>query len=147
MSRHQCGPAWHLSSTRPGSWTSPWRSCSARERCISGKSRVLSAEGNTERWSVRVIVEQEIVQQEMSEVQVKNCGCLRGLSAPPPPKQESAMACWSSLPSLQVQETACCTPLPHRIPHCCSPSTAIYGAAHARPQSQELVLPPPGKQS
>lgn len=85
MSRRQCGPAWHLSSMRPGSWTSPWRSCSARERCISGKSRVLSAEGNTKRWSVRVIVEQEIVQQEISEVQVKNCGCLRGLSAPPPP--------------------------------------------------------------
>lgn len=41
--------------------------------------------GNTEGWSVTVIVEKEIVQQEISDMQVKNCGCSLGLSAPPPP--------------------------------------------------------------
>lgn len=81
----QGGPACDMSSMHPGSWTSPWRSCPSRGQCIFGKSRALSAKGKREGLSGRVTVKKNIVQQEMADVQVRNCGCLAGLSDAPQP--------------------------------------------------------------
>lgn len=70
------GPARPMSSMCPGSWTSPWRSCPTRGQCISGKSRVHSAKGKQERWSVGVTVKEEMAQHKISEAQVRSYGCL-----------------------------------------------------------------------